>query len=111
VPALGRPSSFERVASAGARAADSLDRLLPPFVCAPRAARLRELEDAPPGWLIEAVGRPPARGKNASASILARQRAALAIDDYRRNHGWDSPYEGLGPKPTDDLLARRPHVG
>jgi DNA-directed RNA polymerase specialized sigma24 family protein len=80
-------------------------------VASPRAARLRELEDAPPEWLVEAVGRPPTRGKNASASILAWRRAALAIDDYRHDHGWVSPYEGLGPKPTDDLVARRAHDG
>jgi DNA-directed RNA polymerase specialized sigma24 family protein len=78
-------------------------------VASPRAARLRELEDAPPEWLVEAVGRPPARGKNAGASILAWRRAALAIDDYRHDHAWTSPYEGLGPKPTDDLIARRAH--
>ena len=78
-------------------------------VASPRAARLRELEDAPPDWLVESVGRPPARGKNASASILAWRRAALAIDDYRHDHAWTSPYEGLGPKPTDNLIARRAH--
>jgi hypothetical protein len=78
-------------------------------VASPRAARLRELKDTPPDWLIEAVGRPPARGENASASILAWRRAALVIDDYRHNHGWASPYEGLGPKPTDDLVARCAH--
>jgi len=78
-------------------------------VASPRAAHLRELEDAPPEWLIEAIGRPPARDKNASASILAWRRAALAIDDYRCDHGWHSPHEGLGPKPTDDLNARRAH--
>jgi DNA-directed RNA polymerase specialized sigma24 family protein len=78
-------------------------------VASPRAARLRELEDAPPEWLIEVVGRPPTRDKNASASILAWRRAALAIDDYRHDHGWSSPYEGLGPRPTDDLVARRAH--
>jgi len=39
--------------------------------------------------------------------ILAWRRAALAIDDYRIDHRSTSPLEGLGPKPTDDLVARR----
>jgi hypothetical protein len=30
---------------------------------------------------VEAIGRPPIRGKNASATILAWRRAAHAIDD------------------------------
>src|SRR4051794_38167726 len=56
-----------------------------------------------PGWLIEAIGRLPTRGTNASATVLAWRRAALAIDDYRRGHGWTSAENGLGPKPTSDL--------
>ena len=99
------------LASAGAALGEAAERRTERErpVASPRAARLRELEDAPPEWLVEAVGRPPARGKNASASILAWRRAALAIDDYRHDHGWNSPHEGLGPKPTDDLVARRAH--
>jgi hypothetical protein len=99
------------LASAGAALGDAAERRAERErpVASPRAARLRELEDAPPEWLIEAVGRPLARGKNASASILAWRRAALAIDDYRHDHGWASPYEGLGPRPTDNLVARRAH--
>jgi DNA-directed RNA polymerase specialized sigma24 family protein len=99
------------LASAGAALRDAAERRTERDrpVASPRAARLRDLEDAPPEWLIEAVGRPPARGKNASASILAWRRAALAIDDYRHEHNWSSPHEGLGPKPVDDLVARRAH--
>jgi DNA-directed RNA polymerase specialized sigma24 family protein len=99
------------LASAGAALGEAAERRTERErpVASPRAARLRELEDAPPEWLIEAVGRPPTRGKNASASILAWRRAALAIDDYRHDHGWNSPHEGLGPKPTDHLAARRAH--
>jgi hypothetical protein len=63
-------------------------------VASPRAARLRELEEHTPGWLIEAIGRLPTRGKNASATVLAWRRAALAIDDYRRDHGWTSADKG-----------------
>jgi hypothetical protein len=48
-------------------------------VASPRAARLRELEAAPPEWLVEAVGRPPTSGKNASAQALhAGLQEALA---------------------------------
>ena len=99
------------LASAGAALGEAAERRAERErpVASPRAARLRELEDAPPQWLVEAVGRPPARGKNASASILAWRRAALAIDDYRHDHGWASSYEGLGPRPTDDLAARHAH--
>ena len=75
----------------------------------PRAARLRELEAEPPDWLIEAIGTVPTRGQNVGASVIAWRRAALAIDDYRREHGWHSKSDGLGPKPTADLGARRAH--
>src|SRR5215217_792750 len=66
------------LASAGAALGDAAERRAERErpLASPRAARLRELEDAPPEWLVEAVGRPPARGKNASASILAWRRAA-----------------------------------
>jgi hypothetical protein len=80
-------------------------------VASRRAAPLRKLQDAPPEWLIEAVGRPPARDKNASASILAWRCAALAIDDYRHDHDWTSPHKGLGPRPTDDLVPAVPKSG
>jgi hypothetical protein len=97
------------LAAAGAevrdRAVGRVERERP--VASPRAARLRELEDDPPEWLIQAAGRPPAKGKNASASILAWRRAALTIDDYRNEHGRTSPHEGLGPQPADNPVARR----
>ena len=71
----------------------------------PRAARLDELERAPARWLVAAIGRVP--GKNANAeSMLAWRRAALAIDDYRREHGSDLELDALGPRPTDGSAAR-----
>ena len=76
----------------------------------PRVARLRELEDEPPAWLVEAIGAVPTRGQNAGAGVLAWRRAALAIDDYRREHGWHSKSVGLGPRPTDELPARRAYA-
>jgi RNA polymerase sigma factor (sigma-70 family) len=56
-------------------------------VASPRAARLRELEDDPPKWLVEAIGTPPARSKSSSGVIVAWRRAALAVDDYRNARG------------------------
>ena len=35
-------------------------------VASPRAARLRELEDAPPLWLTNAIGTRPGRSKSSS---------------------------------------------
>jgi DNA-directed RNA polymerase specialized sigma24 family protein len=75
-------------------------------VASPRAARLRELEDDPPAWLADAVGTPPTRSKSASASVLAWRRAALAIDDYRRVQGYDSPTDAIGAAPTEPAARR-----
>lgn len=77
-------------------------------VASPRAARLRELQDDPPGWLTNTIGSVPLQGKSNSAWILAWRRSALAIDDYRRLSGWTSPAEGMGPTPIDPA-ARRAH--
>ena len=78
-------------------------------VASPRAARLRELEDDPPTWLTEAIGRAPSRNKTSAYAVLAWRRAALAIDDYRREHGWQLNKVALGPQPSDPA-ARRAHA-
>ena len=77
-------------------------------VASPRAARLRELEDDPPKWLTDAIGRAPTPNKSAGSAILAWRRAALAIDDYRHDHGWHAPNAALGPQPLAPA-ARRSH--
>jgi hypothetical protein len=77
-------------------------------VANPRAARLRELETEPPSWLIEAIGRAPTFNKSSSKVILAWRRAALAIDDYRNQHGWNHAEIGIGPTPSQPV-ARRAH--
>ena len=77
-------------------------------VASPRAARLRELEDDPPEWLKNALNSRPARSKSDGALILAWRRAALAIDDYRSQHGYASATDGIGPTPLDPA-ARRSH--
>jgi hypothetical protein len=70
-----------------------------------RAARLHELEEQPPRWLTSAIGAPP--GKSVpSGALLAWRRAALAIDDYRRDHGHNLGDEGLGQRPADPHAAR-----
>jgi hypothetical protein len=71
-----------------------------------RAERLWDLEQQPPKWLTAAIGRPP--GKNTrSQAVLAWRRAAIAIDDYRREHG---PHlggdEALGRRPAEPRAAR-----
>jgi DNA-directed RNA polymerase specialized sigma24 family protein len=71
----------------------------------PKARRLRELETNPPGWLKAAIGRAPGRNRSAEAALLWR-RAALAIDDYRREHGPHLKDEPLGDRPIEPRAAR-----
>jgi hypothetical protein len=77
-------------------------------VASPRAARLRELEDAPPPWLTSAIGTRPGRSKSSSGVVLAWRRAVLAIDDYRRVCGHHSAADAIGPTPIEPD-ARRFH--
>jgi hypothetical protein len=77
-------------------------------VASPRAARLRELEDAPPEWLVSAIGTRPGRSKSSSGIVLAWRRAALAIDDYRGGFCHDSAVDAIGPSPLEPA-ARRCH--
>jgi DNA-directed RNA polymerase specialized sigma24 family protein len=83
---------------------DRHDRERP--VASPRAALLRGMEDDPPGWLTEVIGRCPQRSKSSAGVILAWRRAALAIEDYRRISGYESPREALGFVPRDHALKR-----
>jgi hypothetical protein len=75
-------------------------------VASPRAARLRQLEDDPPDWLRNVIGRCPQRSKSSAGVILAWRRAALAIEDYRRVSGYENPHEALGFVPRDQELKR-----
>jgi DNA-directed RNA polymerase specialized sigma24 family protein len=77
-------------------------------VASPRAARLRELEDAPPVWLTNAIGTRPGRSKSSSGVVLAWRRAVLVIDDYRRVCGHHSATDPIGPTPIEPA-ARRLH--
>jgi DNA-directed RNA polymerase specialized sigma24 family protein len=49
---------------------------------APRAERLRSLEEHPPAWLVEKLGRPPG-GRDQATRLQLWRRAALALDDCR----------------------------
>ena len=75
-------------------------------VASPRAARLRELEDESPTWLLEGIGKAPTRNRSNGAALLAWRRAALAIDDYRRDYGWSADDDALGPRPADPRAGR-----
>jgi hypothetical protein len=77
-------------------------------VASPRAARLRELEDAPPVRLTNAIETRPGRSKSASGVVLAWRRAALAIDDYRRGYCHHSSTDAIGRIPLEPA-ARRCH--
>ena len=75
----------------------------------PRAARLRELEDSPPRWLLREIGRPPRgsqRRRHAYATrLLNWRRAALAIENYRQLTGFTSQERALGLRPREESLA------
>jgi DNA-directed RNA polymerase specialized sigma24 family protein len=65
-----------------------------------RGDRLQKLESDPPKWLSAAIGRTP--GQFVSSRVLLPWRqAALALDDYRREHG--------AHLPVDEPFGRRPH--
>jgi DNA-directed RNA polymerase specialized sigma24 family protein len=51
----------------------------------PRARRLRELEQDPPGWLVAEIGSPirPTVKRGGMEARRDWRRAALAVDDYR----------------------------
>jgi hypothetical protein len=72
---------------------------------APRARRLGELEASPPKWLRAAIGPPPSKHASVDATLNWR-RAALAIDDYRREHGAHLKEQPLGTRPSEPRAAR-----
>jgi DNA-directed RNA polymerase specialized sigma24 family protein len=70
-----------------------------------RATRMRELEAQPRKWLVNVIGRMP-RDIERPHAMLAWRRAALAIDDYRRDHGTEFRDDGLGRRPADPSAGR-----
>jgi DNA-directed RNA polymerase specialized sigma24 family protein len=74
----------------------------------PHAARLRVLEQDPPGWLTRELGRAPT-GRHARAETLREwRRAALAVDRYRSRFGITEDTSALGERPADPA-GRRAH--
>jgi hypothetical protein len=67
--------------------------------------RLDELEQDPPKWLRGAIGRLPSV-TNERRAALAWRRAALMIDDYRRQYGRGLGDDTLGERPADREAAR-----
>lgn len=67
----------------------------------PRAEHLRELEERPPRYLLNSIGRPPRSGPKYGGEKLrlAWRRLALAIDDYRSAHGVVDTGRPLGRRP------------
>ena len=64
----------------------------------PRAARLKELEDDPPRFLVQAIGRPPRPDpkRGGEQRRLEWRRLALAVDDYRSTHNIRDRHRALG---------------
>src|SRR4051812_2497650 len=71
---------------------------------APRSERLRALEDDPPAWLVETLGRPPG-GRDQATRILLWRRAAIALDDYR-GPGASGPTTELANAADDGAMNR-----
>jgi hypothetical protein len=63
-----------------------------------RAARLQQLEDDPPPFLLRAIGRPPRPDpkRGGEHERLQWRRLALAVDDYRTTHHITDRRHALG---------------
>ena len=74
-------------------------------ISAPRAARLRELEDEPPSYLVASIGMPPRSGPKVGQGDRAREwrRLALAIEDYRSATGVTDRVFPLGTDNTPSV--------
>ena len=76
-----------------------------------RAARLRELETKPPGYLVREIGRLPPAQRHLSHADARREwrRLAISIDDYRERYAITDNRTALGPKPSssEQLVERR----
>jgi hypothetical protein len=70
----------------------------------PRAERLRSLEEDPPAWLVEKLGRPP-HGRDQATRLQLWRRAALVLDDYRERSDRGQARE-TGGGPDHGVLER-----
>jgi DNA-directed RNA polymerase specialized sigma24 family protein len=96
----------ERIAEYLVERAHSVERW------SPRAERLWQLEQSPPGWLVERIGRPTlARHRTPSPSTrrLAWRRAAIALDDLRTVAG-PARFAAISQEPPAEPELRRLHA-
>jgi DNA-directed RNA polymerase specialized sigma24 family protein len=78
----------------------------------PRAERLWELENNPPDWLVDKIGRPVKPSRKFSGRTQQRRqwrRAALALDDYRRAAGAEG-FEVMTTDPPANPSLRPVHA-
>jgi hypothetical protein len=76
----------------------------------PRAKRLAELEERPPAWLTEEIGRPPRMRRQQPGFPEVRRswrRAALALDDLRAARAAGSDLPGLRQRAADAVTELR----
>jgi len=79
---------------------------------APRADRLRELEQHPPEWLIAKIGPSVKLSRKVSGRSEQRRqwrRAALALDDYRRAAGAEG-FEAMTADPPANPALHSSHA-
>jgi len=79
---------------------------------APRADRLRELEQHPPQWLIAKIGPSVKLSRKVSGRSEQRRqwrRAALALDDYRRAAGAEG-FEAMTADPPANPALHSSHA-
>lgn len=76
-----------------------------------RGARLKQLEDDPPTFLLRAIGRPPRPNPKRGETLrLEWRRIALAVDDHRAAHNITDPYRALGSQ-TPAGRSQAAHAG
>ncbi len=74
----------------------------------PLVARLLEVEQHPPRYLVNAIGRPPMNPRVPAGQERRRawRRAAATIERYRDTHQVTDPARALGRPPQDPAPAR-----
>lgn len=107
---VGVPRIGQLIARAGSRLREMDIR--EHEVTSPRGLRLRELESAPPRYLVASIGRLPSPSRRAVSEEVRREwrRLALAIDEFRDANEVTDPVSALGSNvraPGHDQLARR----
>ena len=107
---VGVPRIGQLIARAGSRLREMDMR--EHEVTSPRGLRLRELESAPPRYLVASIGRLPSPTRRGISDEVRREwrRLALAIDEFRDANEVTDPVSALGSNVRAagrDQLARR----